>query len=311
MSVFLGIDTSNYTTSAALCREGRVLTARKLPVFVKSGERGVRQSDAVFSHIKNLPSVMESVGPCSPAAIGVSARPRDIDGSYMPCFLAGEAVASSLASVFGVPLYRFSHQAGHVRAALYSAGRADLLSSRFLALHVSGGTTEILLCEGGRIACLGGTLDLNAGQLIDRVGVLLGLPFPCGPALEALSDFDALKNHTDLAPSHSVRGLACNLSGLENKAKSLLEKGREKEAVAAFVIASVEKTLEKLIENALEQTGPLPVLLSGGVAGNRFIQKAIGQKFDAYFAEPAFSSDNAAGTALLCEERYWEEHDGG
>ncbi|MBR6795344.1 MAG: hypothetical protein IKM52_04475 [Clostridia bacterium] len=311
---FLGIDTSNYTTSAALAENGEILCNSKHPVYVKPGERGARQSDAVFSHVKNLPDVVSRLGHRAYSAVGVSVRPRDVEGSYMPCFLAGQAVASSIATTLGVPLYTFSHQAGHVRAALYSAGRNDLIDKTFLAFHVSGGTTEVLLYEGGTITCVGGTLDINAGQLIDRVGVLLGLSFPCGKELDALCDFDALKRNVDIAPMANVKALSCNLSGLENKASDFLKKGVPSEVVAAFVIASVEKTLAKLTENALDafadKVKGAPVIFSGGVSGNSYIQKQIGNQFNALFAERAFSSDNAAGIALLCEERYYAEHDG-
>lgn len=304
MSAFLGIDTSNYTTSAAIAAEGAVLVNSKRPVAVRPGERGVRQNEAVFSHVKNLPEVMEAVFSYQPLAIGVSTRPRDVEGSYMPCFLAGVSVANILSQTLKIPLYSFSHQAGHVRAAMYSAGRNDLVGGRCLAFHVSGGTTEVLLYEKGTITCLGGSMDIHAGQLIDRVGVSLGLSFPCGPALEQLADFDALAELKGrVTPLATVSGITCHFSGLENKAADYLRAGYSSGVVAAFVLASVEKTLSLLAKNASEQVGDLTVLFSGGVMGNRYLQKTIGQKIDAWFAEPAFSSDNAAGIALLCEER--------
>ena len=308
---FLGIDTSNYTTSASYCEDGVVAVNSKFPVSVKAGERGVRQSDAVFSHVKNLPDVIAKLGKQNYTAVGVSIRPRDVEGSYMPCFLSGQAVASSISTTLGIPLYFFSHQAGHVRAALYSAGRNDLVDKTFLAFHVSGGTTEILLYENGQITCVGGTLDINAGQLIDRVGVLLGLSFPCGAALDQMADFKTMKT-MGIAPMTKVCELSCNLSGLENKASDYLKKGIPSEVIAAFILASIEKTLSKLAENAkamyAEKVTNAPILFSGGVSGNSYIQKQIGQKFDALFAESAFSSDNAAGIALLCEERYRQEY---
>ena len=305
MSAFLGIDTSNYTTSAAVVAKGAVLVNSKRPVSVRPGERGIRQNESVFSHVKNLPEVIEAVASYHPQAIGVSARPRDVEGSYMPCFLAGVSAATMLSQVLNIPLSFFSHQAGHVRAAMYSAGRNDLVGGRCLAFHVSGGTTEVLLYEKGAITCLGGSLDIHAGQLIDRVGVSLGLAFPCGPALEQLADFDALAELKGrVTPMATVSGLACHFSGLENKAADYLGAGYSPGVVAAFVLASVEKTLSLLAQNALKQVGNLVVLFSGGVMGNRYLQKTIGQKMDAWFAEPAFSSDNAAGIALLCEERY-------
>jgi len=311
MMIFLGIDTSNYTTSASFCEDGVVGCNSKRPVFVKPGERGARQSDAVFSHIKNLPDVIAEIGEKKYTAVGVSVRPRDVEGSYMPCFLAGQAVASSLATTLGVPMYTFSHQAGHVRAALYSAGRGDLIDKTFLAFHVSGGTTELLLYEQGEITCVGGTLDINAGQLIDRIGVLLGLAFPCGPALDRMADFSAMKKE-GIVPMTKVKDLFCNLSGLENKASDYLQKGHSCAAVAAFVIASVEKTLSQLTENAIDafsdKVKGMPVLFSGGVSGNSYIQQQVVKKFDVLFAQSVFSSDNAAGIALLCEERYRKEH---
>lgn len=311
--LFLGIDTSNYTTSFSVCEDGIITVNSKVPVRVKSGERGVRQSDAVFSHVTNIPKAIAPLGDRPYTAIGVSSQPRRQEGSYMPCFLAGVAVAEALATTLNIPLYRFSHQEGHIRAALYSAGRLDLADKRFLAFHVSGGTTEVLLYDKGEITCIGGTLDINAGQLIDRIGVLLGLDFPCGPKLEALCSFSSMKSEK-LSPMTTVKELNCNLSGLENKATDYLKKGASAEAVAAFVIASVSQTLEKLAENALSVFGDSiyenTVLFSGGVSGNTHIQKQLGQRFHAFFAEPTYSSDNGAGIALLCEERYHIQNGG-
>lgn len=308
---FIGIDTSNYTTSFASCEDSRILVNSKVPVSVKPGERGVRQNDAVFSHVQNIPQAISRLGKGEYTAIGVSTRPRPIEGSYMPCFLSGVAVAESLATTLGIPLYRFSHQEGHVRAALYSANRLDLVSKTFVAFHVSGGTTEVLLYDKGDIRLIGETLDINAGQLIDRVGVQLGVSFPCGPSLDAVCDFEAMRSE-GITPMTKVKELTCNLSGLENKAMQYLQKGASHGAVAAFVISSVCKTLEKLSQNALDLYGDLchekTILFSGGVSGNSFIQKTIRKKFNAYFAEPTFSSDNAAGIALLCEERYSAEY---
>ena len=170
MASFLGIDTSNYTTSVALVEEGRVSANLKESVYVAEKERGVRQSDALFCHVKNLPVLMEELGKLPElTAVGYSARPRDMEGSYMPCFLAGELLGRSIGAGRGVPVYAFSHQAGHIQAALYSAGVLEWQERPFLAFHVSGGTTELLLCEKGEIRKIGGTADLTAGQAIDHL----------------------------------------------------------------------------------------------------------------------------------------------
>ncbi|MBQ8287740.1 MAG: peptidase M22 [Clostridia bacterium] len=296
---FLGIDTSNYTTSAALVRDGQVLLNVKRPVKVKEGEHGIRQSDAVFSHVQSLPDVLAEIGAQDLTAVGVSTRPRDVEGSYMPCFLAGKAAATGIASLGGLRLYEVSHQWGHLMAALYGACRTDLYGQDFLAFHVSGGTTELLRVRGREVEKVGGTLDLNAGQVIDRIGVKIGIPFPAGRGMEEI----ALPFSETDCWSH-VRGLDCNLSGLENKADALLAAGQSREKVAAYVLKSVCRTLEKLTENAFAEFGKQPVLFAGGVMSNRLIKEVLQKRFCAHFAPPAFSADNAAGVALLAERMH-------
>ena len=298
---FLGVDTSNYTTSVALVDgEGRVVFNGKKPLDVGLGERGLRQSDAVFAHTKNLPELFELIRGAHICAVGVSASPRDAADSYMPCFLAGVSAASSVACALDLPLYRFSHQRGHLRAALYSARREERIGKRFAAFHVSGGTTEILLVENGEIIKIGGTLDLNAGQAIDRAGVAFGLKFPCGAELSKIAEVSSIPQK----PRVCVNGLECNFSGLENKVLEMISAGADKSAVAGYVIEFVKLTLDKLCSNLLEAHPGLDVVFSGGVTSNRYIAAFLAGKYGASFAEPEFSSDNAAGTALLAYDRY-------
>lgn len=320
-SVVLGIDTSNYTTSAAVFTvAGELLIQVKEPLPVKLGECGLRQSDAVFAHVKNIPTVMrkirESIGERRIAAIGVSKTPRRIEGSYMPCFLTGVAAAEAASAASGCELYGFSHQEGHVAAALYSADRTDLIGTTFAAFHVSGGTTDVLLsvpCEnevGFEMRKIGGTLDINCGQAIDRAGVMLGLKFPCGAELEnaalAYLEGDVKKS---IGASVCVRGLDCNLSGLQNKAQELFSKTHDKEAVAGYVFEFVGKTLEKLTLNLRSEYPDIPIIYAGGVMSSRIISERLKKRFSGiYFAEPAFSSDNAAGVAVLACRRYAELH---
>lgn len=308
--LFVGIDTSNYTTSAAVCDEnGRVLANLKRPLPVSEGGCGLRQSDAVFAHIKNLPSLMRElsghISGGSVVAVGVSMKPRDAEGSYMPCFLAGEAAAESFAAPGKLPIFRFSHQSGHIMAAAYSSGASDrLLSSPFCAFHVSGGTTEIVRVvprtAGFDVTLIGGTRDLNAGQAIDRSGVAMGLRFPCGPELERL----ALSNTRKVPkPKICVSGLECNLSGLENLARGLFEKENDKPLVAAYVIKFVGMTLAALTDELRSEYPGEPVLYAGGVMSNSIIKKMLAGN-GSFFAEPAFSADNAAGISLLCRAAY-------
>lgn len=321
--LFLGIDTSNYTTSTALCDDcGNILLNVKLPLPVSPGERGLRQSDAVFHHVKNLPQaaneyrrvLWETDGTLS--AVGVSYAPRDLDGSYMPCFLSGIAAAEYASATAGVPLYKTSHQAGHIMAALSSAcavsgtDMKEISASPFLAFHVSGGTTDLLYCEPAsgelvfRITRIGGTLDLNAGQLVDRTGVMMGMQFPCG------AEMDELACSVARAPRGfsrtSVQGMSCNLSGLENKAAEMYKNTGNRAEVSAFTLNFIAKTLEQMTLCAIDKYGRIPVIYSGGVMSSRYIKKTL-EKYG-MFAEACYSSDNAAGCALLAAELYRRTH---
>ncbi len=308
---FVGIDTSNYTTSAAVAtKDGRIIANIKVPLPVKAGECGLRQSDAVFAHVKNLPAVMaqlrEVLREKRVLAVGVSATPRDAEGSYMPCFLSGVAAAETLAAGLDVPLYRFSHQNGHIMAAVYSSGAGDaLMGAPFAAFHVSGGTTEVLSVTpravGFDVTLVGETKDLNAGQAIDRVGVMMGLSFPCGKGLETL----AVTNERKLPnPRVSVKDGCCNLSGLQNQAEKLWRETGDRAYVSAYVLAFVGKMLSEMTAQLDAAHGHMPIVYAGGVMSNRYLQEVLGTRPDTYFAEPQFSADNAAGIALLCKRQF-------
>ena len=310
---FIGIDTSNYTTSAAICtKDGLVVANLKLPLPVRTGECGLRQSDAVFAHVKNLPTLMQNLSGelqgMKPVAIGVSAAPRPCEGSYMPCFLSGIAAAQSFAAAADIPLLRFSHQEGHIMAATYSAGALHLLrEERFAAFHVSGGTTEVLLvtphANGFNIELFSATADINAGQAIDRIGVMLGLNFPCGKELERLAE----KNGKRVPKSRiSVKGGYCNLSGLENMATKLWQESGDASLVAAFTQQFIADTLIAMTKELDARIPSLPIVYAGGVMSNRYLQSRLAERANTYFAEPQFSADNAAGIALLCRKQYLE-----
>ncbi|MCI9552584.1 MAG: peptidase M22 [Acutalibacter sp.] len=296
----LGIDTSNYTTSAALCQNGSITENRKLPLPVAPGSRGLRQSDAVFHHTRQLPQLLWELLPQQDlGTIGVSVSPRSAPGSYMPCFLVGKGYAQTLGAALGVPVALYSHQQGHLAAALYSAGRLDLLQDNFLAFHVSGGTTEAVLASPGEngpsAQVVAASLDLKAGQAVDRVGLLLGLRFPCGPQLEEL----ALSWPKAVGVKPSMKGADCSLSGLENRCAAMLRQGRQPAEIARFCIESISAALDAMCARLLEELGPLPVVFSGGVCSNSLLRQRLEAKYGAVFAAPEFSADNAAGVAVL------------
>ena len=302
--MFLGIDTSNYTTSAALydLSVNEIIQRKKL-LPVKEGELGLRQSDAVFAHVKQLGEIFETLingNRYNIDAIGVSTRPRDIDGSYMPCFLVGEMVSKTLSSVLKIPRYDFSHQQGHIAAALFSAGRHDLINEKFIAFHLSGVTTDALLVtpdENRIIKCekVAGSADLKAGQAVDRVGVMLGLPFPAGKYLEEL----ALLSTAKFKIKPTMKGSECCLSGIENKCRKMLDSGEKREDIALFCLKSIEAALCGMTDALIAEYGKLPLIYAGGVMSNKIIRKTMEEKYCGIFAMPEFSSDNAAGIAVL------------
>lgn len=306
MSFFLGIDTSNYTTSAALfdSENAAVIPCSKL-LPVKEGEAGLRQSDAVFHHTRQLPEIMKELfGELAHrpriCAVGVSNKPREAEGSYMPCFLCGEGLADSIGAVLDIPVYKTSHQTGHILAALFSADRPDMLSSPFIAFHVSGGTTDCLFCEPDdgalvKISEISSSLDLKAGQLIDRTGLMLGLKFPCGGDLEKL----ALGSDKNIKAKAVMKNGCCCLSGFENKAEEMFKKGESSENTARYVLNAVFSSVYEMTLSARERLGDVPVIYAGGVMSNGYIRRLLEEKLEnVYFSAPELSRDNAAGAAL-------------
>ena len=300
MSV-IGIDTSNYTTSIAFFDgEGGVNCSKLLPV--KQGELGLRQSDAVFAHIKSLPELsgrlFSHVQPGEITAVGVSTRPRAVEGSYMPCFMVGYSHAKMLSELLKVPLCEVSHQQGHVAASLWSADCLELMDQPHLAWHLSGGTTELLLVEpdGKNVKCtkIGGTTDISAGQLIDRTGQLLELPFPSGKHIDALSREAAMTETFKV----KCANMAFSLSGVQNKVQQFHEKHGSPAETAAYALRCVAKAVYLASEQALQAYPGLRIVFSGGVASNSMLREVIAP-LNPIFSEPQYSTDNAMGVAVL------------
>ena len=300
MSV-IGIDTSNYTTSIAFFDGKSGENCSKL-LPVKHGELGLRQSDAVFAHIKSLPELsgrlFSHVRGEEITAVGVSTRPRAGEGSYMPCFMVGYSHAKMLADSFGVPLIEVSHQQGHVAASLWSAGHIELMDVPHLAWHLSGGTTELLLVEPEEknVKCtkIGGTTDISAGQLIDRTGQLLELPFPSGKHLDALSQEAQMKEVFKV----KCNNMEFSLSGVQNKVQQFHAAHCDSVETAAYALRCVSKAVYFATEQALKAYPGLRVVFSGGVASNSMIREVIAP-LDPIFSQPQFSTDNAMGVAVL------------
>ena len=311
MGVYLGVDTSCYTTSVACVDEDGIVCDRRTVLSVKQGERGLRQSDGLFQHVRNLETLTEALFSAIAGrevhGIGVSVRPRPNEESYMPVFLAGRTYAAAIAAALDVPLIHTSHQEGHVRAALY--GNEQLMGAPFLGMHISGGTTEVFHVDDRRnITLLCGTEDLHAGQFVDRIGVAMGLRFPCGKQLEALaSAFDPAQEYAKLPAI--VREGTCSFSGVETRVQALIKDGGEHPAIAYAAYDCMARTFAKMIAYAAGHTGNRRVLLAGGVASSPLLRSLLGKRLGErqdialFFGESALASDNAVGVALTCRDK--------
>lgn len=309
--LFLGIDTSCYTTSVAALDESGVKHFKKM-LDVKKGDCGLRQSDAVFQHIKNLPRLFDELkekvtfSDYEKIVVSVSARPRNIENSYMPVFLAGQSFAKVIADVLSAEYLEVSHQDGHIMAAIHSCDAYDLLKEPFLTYHMSGGTTELLLVrfDGKGFLCdiVGGTKDIPAGQFIDRIGVQMGLDFPCGKYIDAIAtEYSGKKPKVKTCVSDCF----INFSGEETRYRRLLEDGVEKEEVAYCVMNCIAESVRKSVIQAKEKYGVQKVLMVGGVSSSRFIRNFFADVQDVYFAAPELSTDNAVGVCKMGERIFY------
>lgn len=298
----LGVDTSNYATSLAVFdTAGEVVCAKKRFLPVKPGQLGLRQSDALFHHTTALPEMLQELAQevdlTRIEAVGVSQKPRPAEGSYMPCFLAGVNAATAFAAARDIPLIHTTHQQGHAAAALFAAKGPEFFDQKVLLFHISGGTTDLLLCDQVRqITQLGTSTDLYAGQAVDRVGVKLGFAFPAGAEVSRL----AAECQEEIRPKSSVRGMECSLSGLENQCNALLAAGKSPAYVCRYCLLCVADTVVRMTKAAQKQYPGLPVVCAGGVMSSDVIREWVQQRLpQVHFVPGLYSSDNAMGVAIL------------
>ncbi len=322
----IAADTSNYTTSAAAVDEnGNIIAQARRLLKVREGERGLRQSDALFQHVVNMPEMMTQLMEkvrtdasekgieyeiCATAA---STRPRPVDGSYMPVFLVGKGAAESLAAALGVPFYEFSHQEGHI-AAVCGAGDPD---REFLSFHLSGGTGEILKVKGCMpLDIVGGIRDLSFGQVLDRVGVAAGMQFPAGAELDRMacahkkdisirfsSRGKLVVNEAVLKPVH-IDGAYADLSGIETQALQAVKNGVPAERLAPELFYHISEALCRMVASAADAEHLDTVVFAGGVSASSFIREELEKRLpehgiNVFFGERELSSDNACGIGIL------------
>lgn len=305
---YLGIDTSAYTTSISLMDYNlNIVADLRIPLEVEAGLKGLRQQEAIFQHLNNFPILIDklsnSIDFKDILEIGVSSRPRNIEDSYMPVFLFGKNQAYILSKILKIPYKKFSHQENHLAAALIH--NVELLNHDFIGIHISGGTSEFLKVDSRgdnlSIELIGNTLDISFGQLIDRIGLKLGINFPCGSEMDTISKRG---NIIDINIPISIRDdYYFNISGLENFFTKLIEENKYKEEdiiISLFNIIAI--VIEKILNNIYKSHSLKKLLVTGGVASNSYIRKYLKEKIDfmdVYFSKKELSSDNAVGNSLL------------
>jgi N6-L-threonylcarbamoyladenine synthase len=311
----LGIDTSNYKTSVAVIDSaGNIVCDHRQLLKVKQGERGLRQSDALFQHVMNLPGLVKKcfseMDPARIRAVACSDKPRPVEGSYMPVFNAGIGMAESIAATLKVPCYKFSHQEGHIEAIRFRT--AMECEPELLCYHLSGGTCELLKVTGEGIDIIGGSKDISFGQVIDRVGVKLGMPFPAGEYMDkAALNADTSSKHLKKI---NTDGLFFNLSGIETqagrKADELMTNGSDPSELIRETMDKLADLLIRVTENACESTSINKVIFTGGVSSSKYISGILNSHFDKKdiiieFGDQNLSQDNAVGIALLGGKKLW------
>ena len=299
----IGIDTSNYTTSVGIIdKDNKIIADERMILSVKKGERGLRQSDANFQHIKNLPTVftkaMESIDPKDIVGISVSTKPRDVENSYMPVFLSGHSVASIVSNTLNVPLLEFSHQEGHIAAIKNFVKLND--TNNFICFHLSGGTSEILKVTNDKVEIIGGTLDISFGQLIDRIGVLLGYDFPAGAAMDKL----ALEGTSNSIQIKNIKtdGLNFNLSGIETGFSRIIDEHTPYD-IASALFNKITICLQQLVKECNTQYEAFEIIFAGGVSESVFLKDNIK---DVLFGQ--YGADNGLGVALLGGQKVWQSN---
>ncbi|NYB73516.1 hypothetical protein HZF24_05120 [Sedimentibacter hydroxybenzoicus DSM 7310] len=304
----LGIDTSAYTTSIALIdQESQEILADKRKVLtVPMGQKGLRQQDAVFQHMKNFQELYSEININfnNIKTVSVSSRPRNVTGSYMPVFTVGQNYGKIIAKSLNCKYIEYSHQENHIAASLIDYYKE--INNNVLAIHISGGTTEFLdvnkSSKGYDAVIVGGSKDITFGQLIDRIGALFEFQFPCGFHME---NYLNENNNIDKIIAPKISGDAyINLSGMENYFTNLyLSKKFNKKSIINALFTYVSDCIIHIINEIKLSSDIETIIIAGGVASNSLIRKRILNKlnneYNVILPTKENASDNAVGTAFL------------
>jgi N6-L-threonylcarbamoyladenine synthase len=330
LATILAIESSCDETSASVCKDGIILSNEIASQSVHEAFGGVVPELASRAHMQNIVPVvdiaMKKAG-CSPAGIDAIAftRAPGLIGSL----LVGAQFARSMALALDKPLIAVHHMQAHVLANLIPKRKP---SFPFLCLTVSGGHTQIVLCESpSQLKVLGETIDDAAGEAFDKSAKLMGLPYPGGPLIDK---YAANGNPERFSfPEPQIPGLNFSFSGLKTSILYFLKNAGQgnvyKEAFVADdatvkkfidenladICASIQSRIISILLNkvkkAAKETGITDICLAGGVSANSGLRKALQElgaqmNWQTYIPAFEYCTDNAAMIAIAGYYRYLE-----
>lgn len=307
--LILGIESSCDETSASICKNGKILSNIIASQEIHTKYGGVVPELASRVHMENIVPVVDAA--IQEAGIHL----RDIDAiaftqapGLIGALLVGSGFAKSLALSLAVPLIEVHHMQAHVLSNLIGDEQPEF---PFLCLTVSGGHTQIVLCESPLdMKILGETMDDAAGEAFDKSAKLLGLPYPGGPLIDQYAqEGDSLRFHF---PEPQIEGLDFSFSGVKTSILYFLQKQSKldpdfiqnniKDICASIQFTIVSILTHKLKKASLE-TGIKTICIAGGVAANKGLRKGIQEmatkyKWKVHIPKMEHCTDNAAMIAM-------------
>ncbi len=265
----LGIEGTAHTIGVGIVDE-RCRVLANVYDMVKPEKGGIHPREAANHHAElAAPMIRRALD-----AAGVSADELDVvtfsQGPGLgPCLRTVATAARALSLSLGVPLVGVNHCVSHLEI-----GRGLFPECEDPALlYVSGGNTQVIAYARGRYRVFGETLDIGLGNMLDKFGRELGLPFPGGPRLEKL----ALEGGKLLPLPYSVKGMDVAFSGMLTAALALHRRGERLEDIAFSLQEVAFAMLTEVTERAMAHVGKDEVLLGGGVARNKRLQAMVGR----------------------------------
>jgi N6-L-threonylcarbamoyladenine synthase len=316
--IIFAIESSCDETSAAICKDGKILSNFIANQKVHEQYGGVVPELASRAHMQNIVPVVEA------AFKQANMRPEEIDAvaftqspGLIGSLLVGSQFAKSMALALNKPLIAVHHMQAHVLSNLIPERKP---SFPFLCLTVSGGHTQIVLANSPtELKVIGETLDDAAGEAFDKSAKLLGLPYPGGPLVDKYAKEGNANKFSFAEPQ--IEGLDFSFSGLKTSILYFLQKEMKNDPdfvqknladLCASIQGRIISILLKKYKKAALQTGITDLCIAGGVSANSGLRTAFNQmcdqnKWNAYIPPFEYCTDNAAMIAITAYYKYFQK----